>query len=333
MPVTLAEASRGTVPALDARVIDEFRKLSPMLDALPFDPAVNPAGGGATWSYQYRRLVTQRGAAFRQINTEYTPSEVETQIFTSNLAPLGGSFQIDRVLNDVGPAAASELNLQMSQVIKASTAFFSDQVINGDTAVTSYGFDGLSKALAASSTELGTTAVSNWTDLSDTNKQMNVLDQLDDFLQALNGAPTMLIGNKYILSRVRAVARRAGMYVRNPIEGLLNAQGNPIVREQYGEITFVDAGEKAGSSNLVIPNRSATVGGVAQTGLTDLYAVRIGLDGFHGVSFAGRNIVRQFLPDFTTPGAVKTGEVELGPIGVALKATKAAAVLRNIKVV
>jgi hypothetical protein len=29
---------------------------------------------------------------------------------------------------------------------------------------------------------------------------------------------------------------------------------------------------------------------------------------------------------------VKTGEVEMGPVAVALKATKAAAVLRNIKV-
>jgi hypothetical protein len=29
---------------------------------------------------------------------------------------------------------------------------------------------------------------------------------------------------------------------------------------------------------------------------------------------------------------VKTGEVELGPVGVALKSTKAAAVLRGVKV-
>jgi hypothetical protein len=43
-------------------------------------------------------------------------------------------------------------------------------------------------------------------------------------------------------------------------------------------------------------------------------------------------LLQKWLPDFTTAGAVKTGEVELGPVAVALKATKAAAVYRNVKV-
>jgi hypothetical protein len=60
--------------------------------------------------------------------------------------------------------------------------------------------------------------------------------------------------------------------------------------------------------------------------------VRFGLDAFHGVSIAGGQLVQQWMPDFTTAGAVKTGEVELGPVAVALKRTKAAAVRRNIKV-
>jgi len=42
--------------------------------------------------------------------------------------------------------------------------------------------------------------------------------------------------------------------------------------------------------------------------------------------------VQTWLPDFNSPGAVKSGEVELGPVAVALKATKAAAVFRNIRV-
>ena len=42
--------------------------------------------------------------------------------------------------------------------------------------------------------------------------------------------------------------------------------------------------------------------------------------------------MKTWLPDFTQPGAVHRGEVELGPVGVALKATKAAAALRKIKV-
>jgi len=332
MPVTLAEASRGTLPALDARVIDEFRKLTPLLDLLTFDDAVNPAGGGATMSYQYRRLLTQRSASFRQLNTEYTPAEVETVVKTSNLAPLGGSFQIDRVIAEVGPTFANEIVLQMTQLLKASSAFFHDQVINGDTGVISYGFDGLNVGLVGTSTEFRTDVVSNWVDFDTSAAQNKALDDLDEFLQLLDGEPTVIVSNKQGLARVRGLARRAGAYVRSPMDGLTNGAGNPITREQYGNLVLVDAGEKAGSSQQVIPIRSATVGGTAQTGLTDIYAIRMGLDGFHGVTFTGRQLARTWLPDFSTAGAVKTGEAELGPVGVALKASKAAAVWRNVKV-
>ena len=60
--------------------------------------------------------------------------------------------------------------------------------------------------------------------------------------------------------------------------------------------------------------------------------VRVGMDALHGVAVAGQPLLRTWLPDFSTAGAVKKGECEMGPVAVALKATKAAAVLRNIKV-
>ncbi len=59
--------------------------------------------------------------------------------------------------------------------------------------------------------------------------------------------------------------------------------------------------------------------------------MRFGLDGFHGVAVPG-NLVNQWLPDFTTAGAVKRGEVEMGPVAVALKSSRAAGVFRNVKV-
>ena len=47
---------------------------------------------------------------------------------------------------------------------------------------------------------------------------------------------------------------------------------------------------------------------------------------------AGQPLTRNWLPDFSTAGAVKTGEAEMTPVAVVLKKTKAAAVFRNIKV-
>lgn len=429
MPVTLEEASRGAQTDLDTAVIDEFRKSSEILDALVYDDVVNPAGGGAVLTYGYRRLATQAGAAFRQLNTEYVPGEVTTSIHVVTLAPLGGSYQIDRVIARIGSPSENALN--MTQKIKATNAKFNDAVINGDTAVEAYGFDGLDKALSGSSTEIGVGVVTDWSDF-DTNPRAEhrAIDRIDEFLGYLDGAPSLLISNKQVLARVRAAARRAGQYVKEPLQDLTDNSGRPIYRESYGNLIFVDAGEKAGSNQQVIPVRSAdldsavftfaytatggtytlsvnvqgagvqttsaiaynadaatvraalealdyvypgdvtvvgattpktiTFGGslrletvtltvgtgsltggtatvvdsgsnAAVTGVSDLYAVRIGLDGFHAVTTLGDQIVRTWLPDHSTAGAVKLGEVELGPIAVALKATKAAAVLRNIK--
>lgn len=333
MPVTLAEAKNNALSDIDVAVIDEFRKESVLLDSLIFDDAVNPAGGGATLTYGYRRLITQPTAAFRAINSEYTPSEVQTQQYTVNLAVLGGSFEVDRVLATVGPAASGAVALNLQQKIKATRTRFQDEVINGDTAVDANGFDGLDKALTGSSTEFRATEITDWTDLdTDERAAHKALDALDEFLSLLDGTPTLIMGNKKSIAKVRAIVRRSGQFVRDPVEGLVGQNGRPIFRESYGGIVFVDIGEKAGTNDPIIPIEERDLGGGPVTGLTDLYAVRIGLDGFHGVTTVGSQLVRTWLPDFNSAGAVKKGEVEMGPVAVALKATKAAAVFRNIKV-
>ncbi|MBZ6258133.1 phage capsid protein [Streptomyces olivaceus] len=331
--VTLAEAKNNATDDLDVQVIDEFRKSSAILDSLAFDQAVNPAGGGATLTYGYRRLVTQPTAAFRALNSEYTKSNVTTQKYSVDLAVLGGAFEVDRVIAKIGPAASGAVALNMSQKIKATSTQFQDAVINGDVATDENGFDGLDKALSGSDTEFRLDQVTDWSDFdTDPAAAHKALDAIDEFLSLLDGAPSIILGNSKALARVRAAARRAGMYTRNPVEGLLGANGRPIEREMYGNITFADPGAKSGSNAPIIPIEERTIGGTATTGLTDLYAYRAALDGFHGVATAGGEIVSSYLPDFTTSGAVKTGEVEMGPVAVALKATKSAAVFRNLKV-
>lgn len=406
MPVTLAQAKLNAQDDLDMLVIDEFRKSSAILDALTFHDAVNPSGGGATLTYGYHRLITQPTADFRAINNEYTPSEVTEARYTTDLKVLGGSFQIDRVL--AGVAAGAEVTLQMGQKIKATRTRFQDEVINGDSDVDTNGFDGLDKALAGSSTEMvpdpGNSKIADWTSITSVDDTPHMaMDLLDEFLALMDGEPTMIIGNKKALAKVRSVARRAGYYSRDR-----NDFGQSV--ERYGNVSLVDPGDKAGSTDPIVPietrydkwtvtvtatggtytltvdghttaaiaynaNDSAiksavealpNVGTVAVSskaitftplvvvtvddsaatggdvtiagsnkgggGLTDLYAVRFGLDGFHGVSVTGGHLVNTWMPDFTTSGAVKTGEVEMGPVTVALKATKAAAVIRNLKV-
>lgn len=324
MAVTLAEAKNNALEDYDPFVIDEFRKSSVILDSLIFDDAVNPAGGGATLDYSYRRQETQPTAEFRAINTEYLPSTTTTKKYSTTLAVLGGAFGIDRILANIGPKGSDEVTRNINDKVKAAITLFQDTVINGDTGVNDKAFDGLDKALTGSSTEMKPTSDTyDWTDLEG-EKGNKAIDTLDEFLDLLDGTPTIVVGNKKALARVRAMVRRTSMYVREPIDGLVNANGRPISRESYGGILFADAGEKAGSNDPIIP--------IASDGTTSLYAYRVGLDGFCGITTTDGTLVKTWLPDFTQPGAVHRGEVELGPVGVALKATKAAGVLRKIKV-
>ena len=92
--------------------------------------------------------------------------------------------------------------------------------------------------------------------------------------------------------------------------------------EYYGGIPLIDLGAKSGSTDPIIETVD---------GKTSLYAVRMGLDGFHGVTMNSQSPIRTWLPDFETAGTVKRGEVEM-VAAVALKSTHAAAVLRGIKI-
>jgi len=319
MPVTLTQAKLNVQDDLQLGVIDEYRKNNFLLDNLTFDDAVSPTGGGATLTYAYTRLITQPQASFRAVNTEYTAHEVEKKRITTDLAIFGGTFAIDRVIANMG-GIISEVTLQMEQKIKAAKALFNDTVINGDRATDANAFDGLEKALAGSDTEFNGATGDTIMDLSSTAKVTDnytaFLDLLDEFLHIMDGTPTVLMCNTKMAAKIRACARRASMY-----QTTLNSFGEQV--ERYGVTPFIDMGAKAGSNADIIPTKT--------DGTTSLYAARFGLDGFHAVSMAGVSPVNTWMPDFTTSGAVKKGEVEMVAT-VALKATKAAAVMRKLKV-
>jgi len=313
MPVTLAQAALNAENDIDRNVIDEARKSSWLSDNITFDDVVNPAGGGATLTYGYTRLVTQATAAFRAINAEYTPQEATKEQITVDLKPFGGSFQIDRVLDAV--AAGRETAFQMSQKIKAARALFNDALINGDSG-SSDAFDGLDVALTGSSTEV--TGTFDWQAVADEADAFQIMDDVDTLLAMLDGPADAIIANKLALSRIRSAARRAGYFTRSE-----DAFGRSV--DLYNGVALIDAGAKAGSNTDVVGITSGT------PDTTDVYAVRLGLDGVHALSLAGQAPIRTWLPDFTRAGAVKTGEVEMVS-AIALKATKAAAVLRSVQI-
>lgn len=332
MPVTLAQAQVNTLNDVDFNVIDNLRRYSWLLDQIVFDDTVTPGTGGTTLTYGYTRLTTAAPAAFRALNTEYTPGQAKRDRYTVDLKPMGGAFTLDRVLSNLGPAASNEVTFQMQQLLTSTRIRFGQEVILGDTAVDANGFDGLDKALTGTVTEL--TTATNWTPGTiNTQALANAeLDKLDEWLSRIvpshtgggdQGTPGALppgqkaiLGNTRSITRLRALARWASIYTSTKDD-----LGRQV--EMYGPWVLVDLGDRPDGSAPIIPITSNT---------TSIYAVTFGLDAFHGVSTAGNALVQTWMPDFSSAGAVKSGEIEMGPVAMVLKNTKSAGVYRNITV-
>ena len=161
MAITLAEAKVGMADKVDQQIVDMFRRSSLLLDNMVFDNVISPGTGGSTLTYGYIQLKSPSTAAVRTINSEYTPGEAKREQKTTNAIIMGGSFQIDRVLQNTA-GAADELAFQAEQKIKATANYFHNLVINGD--VDNGNFDGLKKVaedIHARSAELGFDAFSS----------------------------------------------------------------------------------------------------------------------------------------------------------------------------
>ena len=329
MALTLAEVSVGLADKVAQGVIDEFRRSSQFMDMLTFDDAVSPGTGGSTMVYGYQQLSTPSTAAGRAINEEYTPDEAKREKKTAYLKIFGGAAAIDRVLNKTSP---TEVSFQLKQKILATKNHFQFACINGSKTNNAKDFDGLSVLLTGKSTEYNAGSGATVLDLSTSaNLDSNfktAIDMLNEFIAGLNGKPAMFLGNSKIISRLKSIAFRAGYQTKSE-----DAFGKSV--QGYDNIIFYDMGKYYDKTHSVtkdcVPIYSSGSGNAEVTGLTDLYAVQLGLDAFHGASLNGGNIIDTFLPDFKEPGAVKKVEVEMIAATV-LKDTTKCGVFRNIKV-
>ena len=324
MAITLAEAKVGMADKVDQMIVDEFRRSSLLLDRLVFDNAISPGTGGSTLTYGYIQLKTPSTAAVRAINAEYTAGEAKREEKTAKAVIMGGSFEVDRVLQNTS-GAVDELAFQAQQKIKATSNYFHNLVINGTSASSGAGFvtntfDGLRKLLTGTSNAMTTDIdLSSSAKLDDNSNAF--IDQLDQLVHAIDGETSMLLMNGDMLLKVRAAARRAGYYERTKDDF-----GRVV--ETFAGIPLMDAGKyyNGTSSTDIIATSAATQ---SANGTSSIYAVSIGLDGFHGISPTGNSVISSYMPDMTAPGAVKKGEVEL-VAGVVLKNTLKAAVLDGI---
>ena len=315
MPITLAEASVGRADKVTQEVIDTLRRGSQFIDELTFDDCVSPGVGGSTMTYGYLQLQTPSTAAGREINSEYTANEAKKIKKTVDLKIFGGASEVDRVIQE---ATTNEIAFQLEQKTLATRNHFQTCCINGSKTNKAVDFDGLTTLLKGTSTEYNAGSDKTVVDLSTTanltSNYQTMIDMLNEFIGGIDGKPTFLLGNSKLIA-----SNSEDAFCKT-------AQG-------YDNIIFYDMGNYYNGSATVpcVPIYETGASSSKVTGLTDLYAVQLGLDAFHGVSLSGSSIFISYMPDLTAPCAVKKAEVEM-VAAVALKNTTKCGVFRNIKV-
>lgn len=334
MAILLNDMKVGMNDKVAQHVIDTFIRKSEVLELLPFDNAVSP-NGGSTLTYGYVQRKLPSATAFRALNTEYQASEAKMEKKSVDLKIFGGAFEIDRVIKDA-EGQYNNMAYQLEEKITSAVGTFHNAMINGDSGTDANSFDGLDKFLVGQTTEFGTDAI------IDLSTMAKIKENADVFYEALlklinqTGAHALLL-NEGAKTKIQTVARILGYKTESE-----EAFGRTITSIGEGKVRLIDLGNVVTTSGSgesavavetpIINVKNRTVATVAQTGLTDIYAVKFAVqDGFHGVTLTGNSGINTYLPDFKSAGAVKKGEVEMVAC-VALKNTKAAGVLRNVKI-
>ena len=173
-------------------------------------------------------------------------------------------------------------------------------------------------------------------DLSNITNMKANMDQFYELLQNLvkkTNADALLM-NTDMVSKVQTIARLLGYKTETE-----DAFGKKVV--SMDGVRFMDlgnhytvSGSTATANSCVKAGLSRNIGAssAAVSGLTDIYAVKFDVNnGFHAASLTGSSAITSYVPDFSQPGAVKKGEVEMVAATV-LKNTANAGVLRNIKI-
>ena len=331
MPITLADVQSNTADDIDYSIIEEIRQNSEyLINALTFDDTVTPGTGGGTLTAGYQRMKSMRSATTRQVNTEYPAFEAKRQKVTVDLVPVGARYNLDRVIARVG--AVAEVSFQQSQAVKATVAKFGDLFINGtaghdfDSATPE--FEGLDSIVTGTITDFDNAGAPwDFDTITDKATALAATQKLRQWIRRFVRRPDVLFVNE---------DSAAWLDMLNDYIGYYNPQSSAFGVEvpTFAGIPYVDLGLKAGAyeqddlddGTVSMTGSDAIIG--TDAGVTSIYGVCYGIDAVHGYSVAGGGLFFQALPDFQSAGAVKPGEVELGPVAIAVKQTRAAGAFR-----
>lgn len=286
--MTLLEAAKLSVDVYDRAITKIIVEQSPMLEYVPQKSINGP-------TFRYNTEAALGGIAFRGVNGSYSPSVGAINPAFESLVIMGGEVRIDNFIVNVQSNLIDAKTEYYAMKARAMGLYYSEQFLEGDTAVNPYGFDGMRKRIPTTGAQY-VNAGTGGTTLT--------LDMLDDLLDRVVGdnGSKVLFMNKTMRRKINSLVRsQTGTgrieYLPNPHnmnEQLMWYAGTPIriIERTDDASTFLGFDEDDGSGNL---------------DTTSIYCFRFGMEFIHGIMHGSMPSVKDF-------GEVTQGPYHLGRI-------------------
>ena len=189
--MTLLEAAKLSGEVVDRAITKIIVENSPMLEYVPQKSISGP-------TFKYSTEAYLGGVAFRAVNASYTPSSGVINPQSESLAILGGEVRIDNYIVDVMSNLIDAKREYYAMKARAMGLYYSEQFIEGDTAVTPFGFDGVRKRITGNQLINAATGGATLT--------LEMLDQLLDTVVGDN-ASKVLFMNKTLRRKITGLCQ------------------------------------------------------------------------------------------------------------------------------
>lgn len=314
----IARHNGGAVQNFIAR---QLAVTSPIFELMPFEASVTPPGRRTSRSlrYPYEMLKSLRKGQLRDWYNDYPTQFNEYVEADAYLRPIGDAFETDRAFEQSDPDYTDE---NVAGFASAITTTYSDLAINGDVTQDAREFNGASKILTGTSSEISGAAIN--LSVGQTDAQFyEALEPLKKYINRIKslGLTPIVLANEDAALRMETVGLRLGF-----VQKSTNTFGADI--NQFGGSRIVDAGNVPSGVDGDFLGRPVIP---VVNGLTDIYIFGLGLNGVHGVTLTGNKGVQYYNKDRSAPGVVLRDEAEI-IAGFVIKDTRAAYVLRGVRV-
>jgi HK97 family phage major capsid protein len=258
MTVTKAEAAKLTQDMMLRGVIETVVKESSVLAVLPFMQVVGSA-------LTYNREATMPEASFFDPGDVWVADAPTWTTHTQELKIIGGDADVDNFLQQTYSDPNDLEAVVLESRAKAVAHKWSDSFFNGDSSADPKSFDGLQELVPGSQT------ISTGADGGEL-----TLDKMDELIDLVRpGRPDALLMHKRTRRKLSSLRRESG----NLLETDVDAFGRRAL--------FYD-----GMSLLVDDFMTVDEALGSGTGLSSIYAVKLGSDGVMGVESQGIQVER-----------------------------------------